>query len=86
MKPITQNTVLEAIPSDHPISFWSLAMGFIADEERQYQRLEKTLEKLHMQQKIEVVKDVNPLAIFFPTKEEKNGSMLRYYKFKRNKE
>ncbi len=82
MLPVTQESVLSVL-SESPMSWNSLIFHFILDEERQYKRLEKILEKLHMQNKIEVIKEVDPLQMFFPQEHLKHGSMLRFYKFKR---
>ena len=83
MKPVTQETVLARL-TEEPVSWTALVFHFILDEERQYQRLERTLEKLVMQRKIEVIKDVSILDIAFGGEHLKGGSMFRYYKFRKN--
>jgi hypothetical protein len=85
MKPITQKTVLEAIPESGNVSFNSLTYAFVLDEERQYNRLEQTLEKLISQHKVEVIKTMPSLFdVMFANEEQKRGSMLRHYKFTRS--
>ncbi len=79
--PVTQKSVLNTLSETVPKSFSDLLYEFLLDKENQYIRLEKTLEKLHMQRKIDVIKNIGYGAAMFPADWQKGGSMFRFYSF-----
>ena len=83
MKPITQESVLEILKTaGRPVSFNQLVFYFVLDREKQYVRLEKTLEKLHTQRKIEVIKEgVSRTDVAFAHEYQLQGSAFRFYSF-----
>lgn len=84
MLPVTYDTVLAFLKeAAAPVSFTTMEYHFILDEERQLARLQKTLEKLYMQKKIEVLKPRidDPVFAMNMVFGDRNKPMFRYYKF-----